>query len=73
MESPTLRATGGPIRLKRVVERWEYALTKPALDRARWCCESCHGDSDLRVAESHEARLVVLCARCRLGSSVGLR
>ena len=73
MESSTLRATGGPIRLKRMVERWEVTVTRPALDRARWRCESCRGDSDLRVAESHEARFVVLCAWCMLGSPIGMR
>jgi hypothetical protein len=49
------------------------AVTRPELERARWRCEACGDDSDLRVAEGHgdkpwlcEPERVVLCRGCRI-------
>lgn len=54
----------GPVRVLRVVERWELPS---AMERAQGCCESCRDDSDLRVVEDDNGvRFIVLCASCRL-------
>jgi hypothetical protein len=53
-------------RLRRIVERGEFAITKAALQRARWRCEVCGDDSDLRVVETTGGALFVLCGPCRL-------
>jgi hypothetical protein len=56
----------GSFKITRVVERWEVAVTRLALDRALWRCESCRGDSGLRVVEDRGVRFVVMCLSCRL-------
>jgi hypothetical protein len=55
-----------PLRITRVVGLKEVAESREALDRARWRCECCRGDSMLRVVVDLRARLIVLCLSCRL-------
>lgn len=54
------------IRIVRVVERQEVAVTRLALERAGWRCESCQTDIDLRVVEDGAHRYAVLCLSCRI-------
>jgi hypothetical protein len=58
-----------PVRITRLVERWETAVTKAVLERARWRCESCRSDSELRVVEDRRDNFYVLCLSCRLDSA----
>jgi hypothetical protein len=55
----------GPQRIGRVVGREEFAITTQALKRARWRCEVCGHDSDLRVIEDSSSRFWVMCSPCR--------
>jgi hypothetical protein len=63
-EGPSMGVS--PIRPSRLIERWEVAITRPALERAGWACDSCRDDSNLRVIDDRGQRLVVLCTECRL-------
>lgn len=57
---------GGSYRL---VDRTNVAVTRPALEKARWRCQSCGGEDNLRVIE-HGGAVKVVCDPCRarLGS-----
>lgn len=55
-----------PIRITRVLGLKEVAESRGALDRARWRCESCYGESSLRVVEDRRGTLIVLCTSCRI-------
>ena len=48
----------------RLVPRTEVERSRAALDRARWTCEGCKADINLRVVEAGR-ELAVLCAGCR--------
>jgi hypothetical protein len=54
------------MKITRVVERDETQVTRKALERAGWRCESCRRDNDLRVVEDRFDAFVVLCLPCRL-------
>jgi len=61
-----MKPKGRPITITRVVGRKAVAVTRLALDRAHWRCESCEDDTGLRVVEDRACALVVLCMSCRL-------
>jgi len=49
----------------RLVARSDTAVTRPALERAKWRCEHCHDPDDLRVIE-HRGTILVVCDACRV-------
>jgi hypothetical protein len=51
----------------RLVGRTEVSLSRPALEAARYRCESCRREDGLRVAEGAAGQLVVLCVACAGG------
>jgi hypothetical protein len=57
-----------PIKLTRMVAAREIAISRPALERARWRCEACHSGAHLRVFEDRAGRLAVLCPTCWLAA-----
>lgn len=57
--------TADPKLGHQIVDRTEFATTRPALERAGWKCEGCKNDDSLRVCQSG-ANVVVLCPLCRL-------
>jgi hypothetical protein len=64
-----MKPKGQPITIARVVDRKAIAVTRLALDRAQWRCESCEDDTELRVVEDRACVLVVLCMSCRLDAA----
>ena len=53
------------------VPKTDTAKTRPALERARYCCENCRREDDLRVVEGvgrFEGHTAVLCPRCAMGN-----
>jgi len=54
------------MKITRLVERGETEVTREALERAHWRCETCQSSSELRVVEDRYMRFLVLCVACRL-------
>ena len=49
----------------RLIEKSEFKVTRPALEKANWRCQGCRDDEELRVID-HGGVIKVLCNPCRL-------
>ena len=49
----------------RLIDKSNVAVTRPALEAAKWRCQGCKDDENLRVVD-HRDTIKVLCDTCRL-------
>jgi hypothetical protein len=47
------------------VDKTNVVVTRPALEKAHWMCESCRDDENLRVIDQR-GTIRVLCDSCRV-------